>query len=322
MTAVVFANETYPVSDGESVLDTLLAAGHEIAHGCRSGVCQSCLMKASEGAVPESAQKGLKETLKAQGYFLACQCQPESQLSIQTPDQQSFRLPAQVTAVRRLNADVAVIRLQPEQPMDYQPGQFITLFRDASLGRSYSLSSVPHEDGDELELHVRAIPDGQLSPWLYEALEPGMEVAIQGPSGNCFYTPDDRAQALLLMGTGTGLAPLYGIAREALHQGHQGDIHLFHGALNMDGLYFDARLNNLAKAAERLHYHPCVLGEGDDSVHSGKVDDYALEQFPDLSGWKAFLCGDEAFVNQARRRCFLAGANMNAIYADAFVSSG
>src|ERR1019366_6954129 len=123
---------------------------------------------------------------------------------------------------------------------EYRAGQFVSLFREDGLARSYSLASLPGEGA--LELHVRKIPGGAMSGWLYsqalhsQALhsqsldraqpgaQSGVPVWIQGPSGNCFYVPGKADEPLLLAGAGTGLAPLYGIARDALQQGHSGPI--------------------------------------------------------------------------------------------------
>jgi ferredoxin-NADP reductase len=42
--------------------------------------------------------------------------------------------------------------------------------------------------------------------------------------GALHYDPDWQARPLWLLAAGTGLAPLWGILREALRQGHQGEI--------------------------------------------------------------------------------------------------
>jgi len=51
MSEVLFEAQRYPLAPGESVLDCLLAAGHDLPHSCKAGACQSCLMQA-EGPVP------------------------------------------------------------------------------------------------------------------------------------------------------------------------------------------------------------------------------------------------------------------------------
>ena len=117
-------------------------------------------MHAVAGSIPEVAQKGLKDTLKLQGYFLACVCQPEDDMEIRQANVEGLRHRASVSAMERLNANVMRLRLRPNKSVDYQAGQFINLMhRDVT--RSYSLASLPGDE--ELELHVRQVPGGKLS---------------------------------------------------------------------------------------------------------------------------------------------------------------
>ncbi len=260
----------------------------------------------------------------AQGLFLACQCHPDQDIEIRLPAMEGLRLMCRVSKHDRLSGEVAVIRLQPSERLEYRPGQHVTVWKDELLGRSYSLASVPAIDDVELELHIRRHPEGNLSPWLHDQVRSGDQLQLQGPGGECFYTSSNPEQRLLLAGTGTGLAPLYGILRDALQQGHTGQIHLYHGALDADGLYLHETLKQLAKAHENLHYRPCVLHQkpGQDTlIQVAHLAELLRQDWPGLQGWRVYLCGDEQFVNQQRKLCYLAGARLQEIYADAFIRS-
>jgi ferredoxin len=75
---VSYNGKTFPLKEGETVLDCLLREGQGVAYSCRAGVCHSCIMKMPSGTIPPEAQEGLKPALKQQGFFLACQCHPVS----------------------------------------------------------------------------------------------------------------------------------------------------------------------------------------------------------------------------------------------------
>jgi len=187
--------------------------------------------------------------------------------------------------------------------------------------RSYSVASVPQQD-PFIEFHVARVEGGRMSTWLHEQARPGDTLELMGPAGNCFYVPGDSGQPLLLIGTGTGLAPLYGIVRDALRQGHTGPIHLFSGSVTPQGLYLVDELCALANAHDTVHYYPCVLrGDGTPGIHEASIDAFALETAGPLKGWKVYLCGNPDIVRTLQRKTFLAGASLNAIYADAFVTS-
>ena len=320
MSKVVFEDQEYSTSPGESVLDCLTRYGVSVNSSCRAGVCQTCMMVAVEGVPTASSQAGLKDTLKAQNYFLICSCVPEGDMVIGLPDSATAYFDAKVISAIRANTDVIRLRLSRPQGYDYFPGQFLALFNNKGVSRSYSLASVPASD-DFLELHIREIPGGQVSPWAGK-LAAGDTVKIGGPSGQCVYLAGKPQQPLLLVGTGTGLAPLLGIARDALQQGHTGPIHIYHGSSYGKDLYLQDELSEMARNNTQFHYHPCVSREENTTqLRSGRATDNALIDFPDLSGWRVFLCGNEDMVKGMQKRTFLAGASMQEIFTDPFTKS-
>jgi CDP-4-dehydro-6-deoxyglucose reductase, E3 len=316
MASIVYEKKTYSCKPEESVLDCLTRQGVLLPSSCRNGVCQTCMMHAVSGHVPEQAQEGLKDTLKVQGYFLACVCRPEHDMEIRQANVEGLRHRATVSAMERLNKNVMCLRLRPTKPVDYQAGQFINLFHQ-DTARSYSIASLPGED--ELELHIRHVPDGRVSSWVHQQLSLNDSVEFHGPAGDCFYVPGRPDQPLLLIGTGTGLAPLYGILRDAIDHGHTGEIYLFHGSLHRDGLYLVEALQHLAAMHANIHYIPCVLhGEAPVDGAIGAIDDVVMRSLSDLSGWRSYLCGDPEIVRRLQSKIFLAGVSMREIHADAF----
>jgi NAD(P)H-flavin reductase/ferredoxin len=321
MPNVSFENAVYPLVDGDSVLDCLLRNGIDIPNSCRSGACQSCMLQAADGDVPEGAQVGLKATYVAQDYFLSCSCRPNDDMRVARIDNASLSAKATVHSIDALNSTVARLRLIPQSDLAYNPGQFLNLVREDGLLRSYSVASVPALD-DFIELHIARVEGGRMSGWVHDTLQPGDVVELRGPQGDCFYTPGEPDKPLFLLGTGTGLAPLYGIVRDALHQCHQASIHLFSGSLALEGLYLVDELRALAEAHANFHYYPCALrGEPTEGIDLGAVDEFALQTVPDLKGHRVYLCGAPDMVRLMQRKTFLAGATMKEILADAFLES-
>lgn len=320
MVAIRYASQRFELGSQQSVLDVLEAGGVPVPSSCRGGVCQTCLLRAVEGKPPEAAQAGLKDSLKQQGYFLACVCHPVEDLAVALPDELGLAMPATVRALERLSADILRVVLEPAQPIEYRPGQFIQLYRDRHLSRSYSIASVPGQD-QHLHLHVRHVPAGRVSGWVHAELRAGQTVELRGPGGDCYYVPGHPEQALLLVGTGSGLAPLYGIVRDALDRGHSGPIRLFHGSRAPEGLYLADELRELAASHPNFEYVPCLSGpEAPPGIAAGRVHEVALREVPDLKGWRLFLCGHPGMVQAAKKRAFLAGAALKDIHADAFQS--
>lgn len=323
MPKLTLGEQSLTTNEGESVLECLERNGVRIPSSCRAGACQSCLMRATSGEVPADGQRGLKDTQRARGFFLSCVTRPTGDLTLSLADVDGEKLWAQVIESRFLSANVLRLRLLPERPFSYRSGQFINVIREDGLTRSYSLASVPEEDSF-LELHVRMIEGGQMTSWL-RTLTPGQRVQLRGPSGECFYVEGRPEQPLLLAGAGTGLAPLYGIARAAIRSGHTGPVALLHGAREPAGLYLVDELRELGRSRGNLTYSPCVLqdpeaGQGAERPWEvGSLGAVLTSRFAKLNGWRVFLCGDPELVSSMRRQVFLSGASRRDIAADAFL---
>jgi len=307
---------------GQTVLDVLLKADIAVPTSCRAGACQACLVQATRGTPPPASQQGLKEALKLQGYFMACQARPDSDLEVSLANARALEVPARVAISERLTDTVLRVVVETEAPLSYRAGQYITLSRPDGLARAYSVANVPAPTSRALELHVRLLPGGRMSSWLSNPESVGAEVRVRGPSGECFYVPGSATQALVLIGTGTGLAPLWGVLHDALGNGHAGPIELWHGARNVAGLYLVRELEALERQHPHFRYRRCVLeGEADDVHELGALDRLVLESAPSFAGRRVYLCGDPSLVQTLKRRIFLKGAALREIHADAFVGS-
>ncbi len=316
-----YNGKDYDCGDTETVLDALLRHGESVPYSCKAGVCHSCLMQALKGQPTEASQAGLKETLKQRNFFLPCSCVPQVDMTVALAGEAELHhVSAEVIDKTPLNAHIMRVRLRPEGEFSYHAGQFVNFFRDESVVRSYSLASVPALE-DFLELHVQRLPGGQLSPWIHDQLAVGDKVMLSEALGDCFYTRGDPAQPLLFIGTGSGLAPLYGIVRDALQQGHRGPIYLYHGTRSREEIYLVDELRELAAAHDNVHYQPCLSREEAAGFAHGRANEIALERHPDLKGWRAYLCGNPNMVEASKKKIFLAGAALGDIFADAFVHS-
>ncbi len=316
--------ETIQVSlqKNESFLDGLLRSGHEVPHGCKEGVCHSCMMKAIEGTPPENSQTDLTLNQIEQGLFLCCLCIPSGPIKATALNQSTQFIEAKVIEKSPLNEDI--FRLRVENKVEHHPGQFLTLWNTNNVARSYSIASVPRAD-NFIEFHIKRIKNGAFSDWAWHQLNIGDPIKLQGPLGLCYYGNIPSEQPILLSGIGTGLAPLVGILRDAFLKNHIGEITLFIGAKSSNNFYLAEELTVLAKKHNNLSLYfvaqkinnaslpqPCKLIEGN-------IYQEVKQRFPSLKGYKVFLCGAVSFVKKMKSQCYMGGADIKDILSDAFL---
>lgn len=321
MTRIKFDEQTFETENAETVLHTLLRNNVQVSYGCQAGVCQSCLMRSLDNAPPEKSQIGLKDTQQKQNYFLPCVCVPENDMTVVLPNQKSAWFEGEVVDKCALSENIILIKLKSKEPLAFFAGQFVNLKNEAGVIRSYSIANIPNPS-HALIFHIRILPNGQFSRFVADKLEIGMPLSFSHAQGSCHYLEGKTEQPLLLIGTGTGLAPLYGIIRDALenHQ-HSGDIHLFHGSRDASGLYFEDKLRQMEKNHSNFHYTPCLSGANvSEKYTQGRANQIALEKFPKLNGWRVYLCGQPEMVLHSKRAAYLQGASLKDISVDAFAS--
>jgi CDP-4-dehydro-6-deoxyglucose reductase len=317
---------------GETVLSALRRHGVRLPSACRAGICRACLVRALHGDPGPAGTIGLDDALRADGYFLACQARPAGDLTLALAGGDIYR-PARLLSVRR-DGPALRVRVRPDKPLTFRAGQHVALRipagqggtpwdRDgpdgdgrggvAELVRVYSFANGPAEaDRDGVEFYVRAYPGGAMGTWLAGA-GPGAELSLGRPSGTCCYRPGEPGAPLLLAGTGTGVAPLAAVARDALAHGHHGPIVLLRGAAERSGLYPE---KSLPPAPVRSR--TCVLSDGADIVAAVVADLVAAAGSGGTRASQVYLCGGPGVVARMRRALFLAGQPLRRIHRDEF----
>src|SRR6266478_5774221 len=187
---------------------------------------------------------------------------------------------ATVTGMELRGPDIAVLTLQPEQPLSYLPGQHVSVQTPhwPRLWRTYSIANAPHPDG-LLRLHVRAVTGGLVSPVLVHQVQVGDPLVLGAPAG--VMTADRQsARDVLCLAGGTGLAPVKAIIEaliSAPDPGRRREIVLYYGARRHQDLYDLAELNEMELAYPWLQVIPAVSDEPARDVMHGTVPELAAK---------------------------------------------
>jgi ferredoxin-NADP reductase len=130
---------------------------------------------------------------------------------------QALHVPWQEATIERIEPQTARVKsffLRPQSWRSFQAGQHLDVRLTAPDGyqvqRSYSVASAPGLDG-LYELIVERLEDGEVSPFFHDVAEIGDAVEIRGPFGGHFVWAPEDGGPLLLVGGGSGVAPLMSI---------------------------------------------------------------------------------------------------------------
>jgi ferredoxin-NADP reductase len=146
---------------------------------------------------------------------------------------------ATVVAIRDENPRVKTFRLALDRPSGHRAGQHYVVRLTAPDGytasRSYSVASPP-DDGNELELTVERLDDGEVSVFLHDVAELGDELEVRGPIGGYFVW--DADSPALLIGGGSGVVPLMAMLRLARAREREDLVHLLLSVRSPVDLYY------------------------------------------------------------------------------------
>ncbi|HVR18162.1 MAG TPA: hypothetical protein VMS65_00655 [Polyangiaceae bacterium] len=188
------------------------------------------------------------------------------------------------------------LAIEGDEPFRWLAGQHVRLRPDLPSGAAsaFSIAAAPSQTG--LRRLSLALSNGGA---LLAQMEVGSLVGLEGPFGAFTWQP---APGALLVGAGTGLAPLRAIVHDALGSDEATPVVLVAGNRSELDLLWHVELATLASEHPRFRYEP-VVSQPDATWRGrrGHVQEH-LEQITSSlpSGFGAYLCGSHRMVNACR----------------------
>lgn len=322
------------VNEGETVLDAAFRQGISVMHGCKEGQCSSCKSLLLEGDIEllKYSTFALSEAERDSEHILLCRTLAFSDLTVELLNYDEDLLSrsiavkdyaGKVSAIEQLTHDIRKLTIEIEQPLRFWAGQYVDLtLPDHGVVRAYSMANPP-TGGTTLEFIIKLYKDGAFSSLLEGDLKPGSPINARGPFGTCFRR-EGRSGALLLIGGGSGMSPLWSILRDHVASGEQRPVRFFYGARARRDLFLLEEFAELTKSLRDFQFIPALshAEPGDDWTgetgfihevvaktlraegHEGEVD--------------AFSCGPPPLIDAVLPILQMAGVEPERIYFDKF----
>jgi ferredoxin--NADP+ reductase len=194
---------------------------------------------------------------------------------------------------------------------------------DKLIKRAYSISSASTRN-DSLEFYITLVYSGALTPRLF-ALQPGDRLWL-GPKIAGLFTLEQLSDErdVLMIATGTGLAPYMSMIRTRLMRDRERCFTVVHGARHSWDLGYRSELTTLEEFCERFTYIPVISRPTEEHLPWKGAAGYAQDCWangliarrqgaePDPAHTDLLLCGNpsmiEAVVAVAEQRGWRKGS--------------
>jgi benzoate/toluate 1,2-dioxygenase reductase component len=314
---------------GETVADASYRVGINIPLDCRDGACGTCKCHAESGEYDggDYIEDALTDEEAAQGFALACQMRPKTDLVIKIAASSEVcktkgqNFSARLKGVERLSPTTIVFSLSLEggDGLGYLAGQYVNvLVPGTDQRRSYSFSSAP--GAAELSFLVRDIPRGVMSSFLRDNATPGTPMEFVGPAGS-FYLREIKRPLLFLAG-GTGLAPFLSMLGRIATAGSLYPVHLIYGVTNDEDLVGIEQLKQFAERIPSFTFSCCVAAETGAYPQKGYVTRYIEPGHVNDGDVDIYLCGPPPMVEAVRGWLAEQGIAPANFYYEKFSPSG
>lgn len=320
------------VTGGSPLLATLKSESIFIPSACGGkGTCAYCKVKVLEGGgpvLPTETPYLSPEELET-SVRLSCQVKVKEDIKIEIPEElflvKQFR--TKVAGITDLTHEIKGVKmnlLSPEGGITFKPGQYVQLevpkyerIPNPEF-RAYSISS-DSKKYDQLELLITKVPEGAVTTYVHEYLKENDELTLYGPYGDFYLRDSDRG--ILMIATGSGLAPMKSI----LHQIEADDIRreaiLFFGAKNVKDLYYFDELKGLEKKLHNFRFYPALSRVGDDEKwdgERGRVTNLIEKYIPENAAFDVYLCGAPPMIESCMELLREKGFSDDHMYFDKF----
>jgi CDP-4-dehydro-6-deoxyglucose reductase len=309
----------------ETLLEAALRQGINLPYGCRNGFCGDCRSALLEGEVhyPEEMPPAIEG--QTEEACLTCQAKPLSDLIIgaheieQADEIRPRMLPAKVDRIERLNEDVIRLYLKlPEgERLQFLAGQYLNFILPDGGKRAFSIANAPHDDAF-IELHIRHVSGGTFTDRLFDGMQEKTILRIEAPLGS-YYLREDSNRPIILMGGGTGFAPIKGIIEHAFKIGITRPMHLYWGVRSRRDLYLPELPQNWIAEHDNFRYTP-VLSEPDAdwTGETGWVHERVVDDYPDLSTHEVYMSGPPPMIEAGKQVLLNHGLSGEDLYSDSF----
>ena len=324
---IASSGRRFSARPGETLLNAALRHGVVLPYSCKNGTCASCKCRLLEGQVsyPYNPPKALTLEDLSAGWMLSCQAVAESDLMIEVRELQQLadipirKLPARVESLERFTPEIMRLRLKLPKAarLQFLAGQYIDIIQADGKRRAFSIASAPSQS-DFIELHIKHVSGGGFTGHVFESMKLKDILRFEGPLGT-FFIRRGSSRPIVLMGGGTGFAPLKSMIEELIEAGDPRPLKLFWGVQVESDLYARGLINEWETQHPDFHFTPVLMAPGSNwTGKRGLVHEAVPGSVDNLADHDVYMSGPPAMVSAGRKVFLEAGVPEDRLFYDSF----
>lgn len=212
----------------------------------------------------------------------------------------------------------------------FKPGQYLTLkalIDGEDTRRSYSLCSAPFEN--EWRVAVKQIENGKFSTYANNSLSIGQSMEVMTPAGNFHAVVDaSHKKSYVLFAAGSGVTPIFSIAKTVLQEEPNSDVTLFYGNKGFASIIFREEIEALKnKYMDRLRVVHILSRESlGNKIQKGRIDGSKVDELynsflAQTTIDEVFVCGPEEMIHSVKDFFHAKGLNDKQVHFELFSTS-
>lgn len=227
-----------------------------------------------------------------------------------------------VTLVKteQVNYNVRTFWFEPEQSVQYTPGQFIELFLphedadDRGIKRWFTLSSSPTDKLLSISTKFEGDKASSFKKHLFD-LKPGAELKMVEPMGD-FVLPKDASIPLVFVAGGMGLTPFHSIVKWLSDTGEKRDIKILLAFNQPKDILFEDLFRSYVSDFEVIVSNPNENWKGEvGRISADKILTFIGES---AEKYRIYISGPEPMVESLEKDMHAKGINKSQLVLDFF----
>ncbi len=301
----------------DNLLEDALSNSLPLEHSCKTGDCGVCSAEVLSGSIENEDGE-----IVTSGQILTCQSKAQSDSVLKAhyyPELAHIKqqtVPCKVASVEYPTDDIVILtfRFPPTVKFDYLPGQYVDLSYKG-IKRSYSIANAKLAT-KEVELHIRKVSAGKMSDALFGQVKENQLMRIEGPKGTFFVK--DNTKPLILIATGTGIAPVKAIVEDLVEKRDSREVHIYWGVQYKSELFCEVLIDLVAQHQNIKFTAALSREESEGEFYKGYVQDAVMHDFKSLIEHEVYACGSVTMINQAKDLFINNQLPSESFFSDAF----